>query len=237
MSQTITQTNSTPSSLPPASPQPAPPPLVCWVGLDWADQKHCLVVRTEPGGPGQTHHLEQKPEKLDEFFLNLRAQHPQGRIAVAIEQSRGAVLYALMKYDFLAIYPVNPRTLADYRRAFKLSGAKDDPLDADLLCELVCLHAERLRPLVVEDEATRKLRLLTEARRNFVEQCTALTNALGSNLKSYYPLAMDLVGEDLSTPMALEWLRRWPIWPSCRRPSRPWCAPFSTRTTAVRRTR
>ena len=63
--------------------------------------------------------MDQKPEKLDEFFLGLRAQHPQGRIAVGIEQSRGPVLYALMKYDFLALYPVNPRTLADYRRAFK----------------------------------------------------------------------------------------------------------------------
>ena len=54
------------------------PPIVCWVGLDWADQKHCLVVRTSPAGPAKTYHLDQKPEKLDEFFLGLRTQKPAG---------------------------------------------------------------------------------------------------------------------------------------------------------------
>jgi transposase len=192
-------------------PTPAPlPPVVCWVGLDWADQRHCLAVRTGPAEPAKMHSVDQKPEQLDGFFLGLRAQHPQGRIAVAIEQSRGPVLYALMKYDFLVLYPVNPRTLADYRCAFKLSGAKSDPLDADLLGELVCRHADRLRPLAVEDAATRKLRLLTEARRGFVDERTALSNHLGAALKCYYPLALELVGEDLTSPMALELLRRWP---------------------------
>ena len=202
------QTNSTHAT--PSAPSAPLPPVVCWVGLDWADQKHCLVVRTSPTGPSKTHYLDQKPEKLDEFFLGLRAQNPQGRIAVAIEQSRGPVLYALMKYDFLALYPVNPRTLADYRRAFKLSGAKDDPLDAQLLCELVCQHADRLRLLAVEDASTRKLRLLTEARRGFVDERTGLSNQLGATLKCYYPLALELVGEDLTAAMALELLRRWP---------------------------
>jgi transposase len=154
--------------------------------------------------------LEHTPEALDAWFLQLRQQHPHGRIAVALEQSRGPVLYALMKYDFLALFPVNPRCLADYRRAFKLSGAKNDPLDADLLCELVCLHASRLRALVVEDPATRKLRLLVEARRGFVGDRTGFSNRLGAVLKCYYPLALELVGENLTTTMALDLLRRWP---------------------------
>ena len=193
-----------------ASSPPAPEPIVCWVGLDWADAQHCLVVRTTVGGPPQQHLVEHKPEALDAWFLRLRQQHSSGRIAVAIEQSRGPVLYALMKYDFLAIYPVNPRCLADYRRAFKISGAKDDPLDANLLGELVSLHPERLRPLVLEDLPTRQLRLLVEARRGFVHDSTGFSNRLRATLKCYYPLALELVGEDLTTPMALDFLRRWP---------------------------
>jgi transposase len=180
------------------------------VGLDWADKQHCLVVRSAPEGPAQTHFVEQKPEALDAFFLNLRNHYPQGRIAVGLEQSRGPVLYALLKYDFLILYPVNPRTLADYRRAFKVSGAKDDPLDANLLGELVAKHADRLRPLAVEDPATRQLRLLVEARRNFVQDRTQASNRLAATLKAYYPLALALVGDELASPMALAFLRRWP---------------------------
>jgi len=187
-----------------------PLPTLCWVGLDWADQKHCLNVRTTPRGPGQRSFVEQKPEALDEFFLQLHAQHPQGRIAVAIEQSRGPALYALLKYDFLVIYPVNPRSLADYRRAFNVSGAKDDPRDADLLAELVALHADRLRALQIEEPLTRQLRLLTEQRRNFVADRTQASNRLTATLKCYYPLALTMVGESVSDPLALEFLRRWP---------------------------
>ena len=195
----------------PAAPSPAPaPPITCWIGLDWADQKHCLVVRTAPTAPPKTHLVEHTPAALDAWFSQLRLEHPTGRIAVALEQSRGAVLYGLLKYDFLALYPVNPRCLADYRRAFNVSGAKDDPRDADLIGELVILHADRLRALVVEDEPTRQLRLLVEARRTFVEERSAWSNRLGATLKCYYPLALELVGEDLATPLALDFLRRWP---------------------------
>lgn len=201
MDKNATQINSLP---------PTPEPIVCWVGLDWADKKHCLVLRASPTDRPERHTLEQKPELLDGWFLQLRQKHPVGRIAVGIEQSRGPVLYALMKYDFLVIYPINPRCLADYRRAFKISGAKDDPLDADLLCELVCLHAERLRALAPEDIHTRQLRLLVEARRRFVADRTEFSNRLGAVLKCYYPLALELVGENLSTAMALDLLRRWP---------------------------
>lgn len=190
--------------------QAQPLPTLCWVGLDWADEKHCLNVRTDPRGPGQRSFVEQKPEALDQFFLQLHRQHPHGRIAVAIEQSRGPVLYALLKYDFLVIYPVNPRALADYRRAFNVSGAKDDPRDADLLGELVTLHADRLRVLATEEPITRQLRLLTEQRRDFVADRTQASNRLQATLKCYYPLALEMVGASVCGPLALEFLRRWP---------------------------
>lgn len=204
-----TTANPPPPPPAPTPAAPAPAPITCWIGLDWADKKHCLAVRA-PGQPPQTHFVEQQPAALDEFILQLRAQHPQGRLGVCLEQSRGPVLYALLKYDFLALYPVNPRALADFRRAFAVSGAKDDPGDADLLAEMGQKHHERLRPLAVEDEATRQLRLLVEGRRTVVEDRTGLVNRLGAALKCYYPLALDLVGEDLACPMALEFLRRWP---------------------------
>ncbi len=40
-------------------------------------------------------------------------------------QSRGALLYALMDYDFVLIYPINPKSLSRYRGAFYPSGGKD----------------------------------------------------------------------------------------------------------------
>jgi transposase len=146
---------------------------------------------------------------LHGWVTALRTRFPEGKIAVALEQSRGAVIYALMDYDFLLLYPIPPKTLARYREAFALSGAKSDPGDAGLLLELVQTHRDRLRAWQPDDERTRQLRLLTEFRRKTVDERTRLTNELTDRLKSYFPQARDWAG-DLRSPSACEFLRRWP---------------------------
>ena len=61
----------------------------------------------------------------------------QGQILVCLEQSRGALIYHLMGYEFFELYPVNPLQLARYRETFSPGGAKDDRPDAGVLCELL----------------------------------------------------------------------------------------------------
>jgi len=184
--------------------------IVLWVGADWADQKHCLVTRRPDGSQSQLHWIDHQPEHLDDFFLGLRQKYPTGRIGLVLEQSRGALLYGLLKYSFLRIYPINPRCLADFRKAMTASGAKGDPGDADLLCEMGCKHGERLREFEFHDSATRQLVLLTEQRRGIVEEQTALSNQLTSALKCSYPLPLDLFADDITAPVALDFLKRWP---------------------------
>ena len=114
-----------------------------------------------------------------------------------------------MSYDFLLLYPVPPKTLADYRQAFFSSGAKSDPEDADLLLELVRCHADRLRVWQPEDRRTRQIQMLAEQRRNLVDDRTALTNRLTALLKESFPQALEWAGA-LSRPQACEFLGRWP---------------------------
>jgi transposase len=116
----------------------------------------------------------------------------------------------LLKYSLLRLFPINPRCLADFRDALAASRAKSDPSDADLLCEMGCKHSEYLRELELNDEATRELVLLNEQRREVVDSQTALSNELGSHLKCYYPLALELFDRDIACPLALAFLKRWP---------------------------
>jgi transposase len=193
-----------------AAAQTALKDIVLWSGIDWADEKHCLFTCLPNGSQRQMHWVEQKPQALDDFFLRWREKHPNGRIGVVLEQSRGALLYALLKYDFLCLIPVNPRCLADFRAALRASGAKDDPCDAELLCEFGCKHSEHLRPFQLDDPATRQLILLGEQRRGIVEEQTRLSHQLNDALKCYYPLARELFSDNLVAPIALAFLKRWP---------------------------
>jgi len=154
------------------------------VGLDWADQKHDLCWRDTTTGQLHTELLEQRPERINAWIAALLAQHPGRRIAVCLEQSRGAVVYALMGYAEVDLYPVNPVTLADYRNAFHPSGAKDDPRDAALALDLLERHRERLKVWRPDSEPTRLLRSLCEDRRKVVDARSALCNSLRARLKS-----------------------------------------------------
>ncbi len=180
-----------------------------YIGLDWADRTHVISLRGTDSGKVEHYQLVHKPEVLAEWVSDLQRRFPGQRVAVALEQARGAVVHALMGYDFLVLYPVNPKTLAKYREAFSPSGAKDDPTDADLLLELVTLHRDKLRAWLPDDELTRTITLLVEYRRQLVATQTSLSNRLTSLLKLYYPQALAWAGE-LTTVQACDFLQRWP---------------------------
>jgi len=189
--------------------EPESSSIVAWIGIDWADQEHHLRLQAVGSEQVESMIVLQRPEALHDWICQLRERFPQGSIAVALEQARGALIYALMGYPFFVLYPVPPRTLADYRKAFYASGAKDDPRDADLLLELVRCHSDRLHVWAPDDPLTRHLRLLVEERRTLVHDRTRLTNRLTSQLKEAFPQSLEWAGQ-LGRPAACEFLAQWP---------------------------
>jgi transposase len=183
--------------------------IAAWVGIDWADEEHTVAMAAAKQLEDvQRKTLKQSPEAIDEWALELQRRFPGKLIAVCLEQSKGSLIYALMKYDFLVLYPINPKQLARYREAFNPSGAKDDPTDADLLLDLVMRHHHQLRQWKPDDADTRLIRMLAEDRRDLVDRRTAFSNRLKSRLKQYFPLLLQLCGNEIS-PLACELLQRW----------------------------
>jgi transposase len=186
-----------------------PVELAAFIGLDWADEQHAICLQEAGTTRREPSKLDQTPEALQAWIQQLRARFGGRPVAIAVEQARGALIYALMHVDFLHLYPVNPQTLAKLRQAFYPSGAKDDPGDAELLLEVVLKHRNHLRVWVPDDVLTRSIQLLTEGRRKLVDARTALTNQLTAALKMYFPQALDWFG-DLHTARACAFLQRWP---------------------------
>lgn len=183
--------------------------FAAYVGIDWADQTHFVSLCEADSQKVERYQLDHKPEVLAQWVNDLQRRYPGRRLAVALEQSRGALVYALMNYEFLVLYPVNPKALAKFREAFYVSGAKDDPIDSDLLLELLTKHRDRLRSWQPDDELTRTITLLVEHRRELVDTQTGLSNRLSDLLKLYFPQALDWAG-DLATVQACDFLQRWP---------------------------
>src|SRR5215472_18904128 len=139
-------------------------------------------------GETRTQHgeLEHTPEAVDGFISSLAIRFPGQRVAVALEQSRGALLFMLGKYEHLVLYPIHPNTLDHYRKGFYPSGAKSDPGDAALILDLLLKHPERLRPFHPDTVETRTLQFLVEARREGVDDRTRNVNRLTAQLKMFF---------------------------------------------------
>jgi transposase len=180
-----------------------------YLGIDWADKKHDLCLVEAATGKQTKLVLAHTPQAIAEYFTKLRAQYPGELIAVGLEQSRGPLLFALLQYDFLVLYPLNPTTLAKYREAFTPSRAKDDPSDAEYAAELLMKHSDRLKAWHPDDEQTRTLRYLVEHRRRLIGDRTRLSNRMTSLLKCYFPQVLSWF-PDLATVLVGDFLLRWP---------------------------
>lgn len=184
--------------------------FAAFLALDWADEKHAFRLQVVGQSKIETGILEQKPEVLGPWLAKLRERLGGRPVAVGLEQSRGALIHALMAYDFLVLYPIHPATVAKYREAFKSSGAKNDPLDAGQILEILTQHQDRLHRLNPDTVETRLLGRLVQDRRKAVELRTTHLQALGANLKEYYPQALELTGGNLRSRLACDLLLKWP---------------------------
>ena len=195
------------SPLPAAAPQQAAQPVpeyAAFIGIDWADEEHALCVLD--GEQLRREVLPHTPEAIAAWAAGLARDFGDRPVAVMVEQSRGALLHALMQYSQLVLFPINPKQAARYREALVHSGKKDDPTDAECLARFVREHHRELRAWQPNDAATRELAQLVELRRKAVESRKQTAQQVEARLKQYFPLALDLGDAGL----AIAVVERWP---------------------------
>jgi transposase len=185
-----------------------PTEFATMIAIDWADQKLAWAMQAGTSKL-ETGTIDHTPEAIDVWAAELRMRFGGQSIAVALEQSRGSLVFMLTKYDHLVIFPVHPTVLVNYRKSFRPSGAKDDPGDARLLLDILMLHRDKLRRFNPDTPDTRTLQFLVEERRKFVHEKTRYSNRLTAHLKMYFPQVLDWFDE-IGSNIAAEFLERWP---------------------------
>ena len=185
------------------------------IGLDWADKKHDVCIQATASRQRKTYQIQHKADKIDEWARSLHRRYG-GPIAVALELSKGPIVSALQKYNFFVIFPIDPTTLANYRKTFTPSGAKDDPTDAALALDLLLCHPEHFQPLKPQSVEMRTLMTLVEQRRRLMNDRVRLTNRLRNALKQYYPQALEWF-DRIDTPLFCDFIKRWPSLAQARR--------------------
>jgi transposase len=189
--------------------QPSHNTFAAFVGIDWADAKHDICLQAAGTAKRECFQLEHTPEAIDAWVTTLRTRFNSQPVAICLELNKGPLVFALRKYDFLVLFPLNPLTLARYREAFTPSRAKDDPTDAQLQLEVLLTHRDKLSPLNPQSPTMRALEQLVAHRRRVVGDKVRMTNRLTSTLKNYFPHVLPWF-QDKDTTLFCDFLSRWP---------------------------
>jgi len=161
------------------------------IGIDWADKKHDICEIPIGTNNPQLSVISSNPRSIHQWATQLEKRYPGKPVAVACELKKGPLIYALSQYRHITIFPINPSTVAKYRKAFTNSGAKNDPSDALIQTEILTKHMDKLKPLTPESPEVRALAQLVEYRRKLVQDRVDIANCMTASLKNYYPQVLD----------------------------------------------
>ncbi len=173
------------------------------VGIDWATDKHEACVIDPTGKVLSREQLAQSTEAIDSWVNDLLAKAQGKPIAIALEQTKGALVYALMHRAMVYLFPINPQQLASYRKSFSNANAKDDVWEAFLIARFLFERRRELRMWVPDDEPTRLVSQLAVARRDAVNERTRLGQKLLDLLRSYLPVMLQIAANRLYESEAL----------------------------------
>src|SRR5215218_7157354 len=149
-----------------------------YAGVDWASDKHDVLVADEAGGAllaATFAHDEAGLRALCNALVRLKVQ------LVAVERPDGVLIERLLDAG-LRVMAIHPNQVAAARPRFRTSGGKSDRFDAFVLCELARTDSHRFRVLVPDSDETKALRALSRAREDLVQTRVALCNQLLAEL-------------------------------------------------------
>ena len=176
-----------------------------YAGVDWASEKHDVVVQDVAGEElyaGTFAHDEKGLRALCRTLVRLNV------CLVAIERPDGVLVERLLDAG-LRVLALHPNQVAAARARFRVSGGKSDRFDAFVLCELARTDHHRFRVLEPDSDQTKALRALCRGREDLVQARVALTNQLRAELERFWPGAVKIF-RSLDSPIALAFLAKYP---------------------------
>lgn len=166
-----------------------------FVGHDWAEAHHDVLVLDEEGGRLAGGRLPEGVEGVARFHA-LVADHVEvpAEVVVATETDRGLFVWSLVAAGY-TVLAINPMSTSRYRERYSTSGAKSDPGDARVLAELARTDGHNHRPIAGDSELVEAIKVLARAHQSLIWTRQRQLNQLRSTLREFYPAALETFGE------------------------------------------
>jgi hypothetical protein len=177
-----------------------------FVGVDWAEAHHDVLVQDEAGKRLAGGRLPEGVEGIARFH-ELVSDHVDepSEVVVGIETDRGLFVSALVGAGY-QVFAVNPMSTSRYRDRHSTSGAKSDPGDAKVLADMVRTDRHNHRVVAADSGTVQAVKVLARAHQSMTWSRVRQTNLLRSTLREFYPAAL-VAFDNLASADALEVLQ------------------------------
>ena len=169
---------------------------VSWfAGIDLGDHQHRVHLTDAAGtfgGAATFSHGGSGIARLLSWLVEQTGADP-GSIGVAVEVPHGAVVDGLLDRGFQT-FAINPKQADRARELLTLSGAKDDPRDAEGLSVTLRLVPGIFRHLQPKHPVLVRLRDRSRFRADLVKRRTQLSQKIRAELLRYFPAMWALAG-------------------------------------------
>ncbi|HMA09493.1 MAG TPA: transposase [Ramlibacter sp.] len=181
--------------------------MVLGVGVDWAESFHDVALGRPGEGVIGQFRIEHGPAGVGRLAARCLALEPDpAEVRVVLETRHGPLVEALAGAGF-TVLPVNPDLVARRRGPAK---KKDDAEDARICCLLALDAYLDLRKLIPHGQMGAELRAIARDDERAARDERRISNRLRADLLAVFPAATGIAGPDLSAPVFLRLLERWP---------------------------
>lgn len=183
-----------------------------WVGVDWGSEAHEVCGVDGKGEIRFRWRIAHEGDELRKLAARL-VQEAGGteHLKVAIETKRGAVVDTLQAHG-VRVFHINPKQLDRFRDRHKLSGAKNDAIDAFVLASSLRTDESLHQELFARDSEIVELRELVRAHETLVKGGVALCHQVRDLLARYFPQLLAL--GSVTDTWVLE------LWKECSHPEK-----------------
>jgi hypothetical protein len=173
---------------------------VLFVGDDWADDHHHVVVQDAAGKVLGRRLLPEGAAGIARFHelaawcAGGDADLDPAQVVVVIETERGPWVRALAAAGY-RVYPVNPKQAARHKETIAVSGKKDDFFDAGALADMGRTRRHQLRELAADSDLAEAVKIAARAHQKLVAERTRHLLRMRSALREYFPGALEAYQE------------------------------------------
>lgn len=164
----------------------------CIVGIDWAQDHHQVEVQTADGTVVSNEAHGTSPRELRQLRDELLEQIDKPEeLKVGIEDPTRGVVRVFLEAG-MEVWVLPPRKLDATRPAYSEAEAKDDELDAHIICEELRVHDNLFYQLVPRKPVIATLSRYYRALQREKAAGTQAANRLRDLLRDYFPQFLEL---------------------------------------------